>query len=98
MNKLIFSAVLLIAAFSVQAEEKFLSFQFNDKVEIRIANVPCPIKSLKQAYPWSAVAMRVDGQYMFGCFNHQDDDIVIQWAAGDKSIFPANYFLAKPNT
>lgn len=81
------------------AGEKFLSYQYNKDVIVRIANVPCPIKTLKNEYPWSAVAIRSDGQYLFGCFNRQgDNDIVIQWAGGDKSVFPANYFLIEPNT
>lgn len=83
---------------SAHAEDKWLSYQLNENVVIRIANVQCPIKDLKKDYPWGAVAIRTDGQYLFGCFNHQGDDIVIQWAMGDKSIFPANYFLTKPNT
>lgn len=80
---------------TAHAEDKWLEYQFNNNVVIRIANVACPIKSLKKDYPNGAVAIRTDGQYMFGCFTHKDDDIVIQWAAGDKSIFPANYFLMK---
>lgn len=55
----------------------------------------CPIKKLRQEYPNGAVAIRSDGQYLFGCFTHKGDDIVIQWAVGDQSIFPANYFLVK---
>lgn len=89
--------LFLSAALTAQADEKFLSFQFNKDVIIRIANVDCPIKDLKKQYPWGAVAIRADGQYLFGCFNHKGDDVVIQWAGGDQSIFPANYFLMKPD-
>ena len=93
-----FLAIFAIAFFlTAHAEEKWLEFKYNENVVIRIANVVCPIKQLKKDYPNGAVAIRADGQYMFGCFTHKDDDIVIQWAMGDKSIFPANYFLMKPN-
>ena len=93
-----FLAIFAVAFFlTAHAEDKWLEFKYNENVVIRIANVVCPIKSLKKDYPYGAVAIRADGQYLFGCFNHQGDDIVIQWAGGDKSIFPANYFLMKPN-
>ena len=95
--KYLLAALCGFFVFTVHAEEKFLEFKYNENVVIRIANVVCPIKSLKKDYPYGAVAIRADGQYLFGCFNHQGDDIVIQWAGGDKSIFPANYFLMKPN-
>lgn len=95
MKKLLLATVVAFFTSNVQAEDKWLEYQFNNNVVIRIANVACPVKSLKKDYPNGAVAMRVDGQYMFGCFTHKDDDIVIQWAAGDKSVFPANYFLMK---
>ena len=98
MKNFFLLTTLLVAAHTAQAEEKFLSYQFNEHVVIRIANVECPLKALKKEYPNGAVAMRADGQYLFGCFTHKGDDIVIQWAAGDKSIFPANYFLmGKPD-
>lgn len=93
-----FLAIFAVAFFlTAHAEDKWLEFKYNENVVIRIANVVCPIKQLKKDYPNGAVAIRADGQYMFGCFTHQGDDIVIQWAMGDKSIFPANYFLMKPN-
>ena len=96
--KYLIAALSAFFVFTVHAEDKWLEFKYNENVVIRIANVVCPIKNLKKDYPNGAVAIRADGQYMFGCFNHQGDDIVIQWAGGDKSIFPANYFLMKPNT
>lgn len=97
MKKLFFIGLFLSVA-AIATEERFLSYQFNQNVVIRISNVECPLKTIKKQFPWAAVAMRADGQYLFGCFNHKSDDIVIQWAAGDQSIFPANYFLVKPNT
>ena len=93
-----FIAILLaFFVFTAYAEDKWLEYQYSKDVIIRILNVQCPITKIKKDYPWGAVAIRADGQYLFGCFNRQgDDDVVIQWAMGDKSIFPANYFLAKP--
>lgn len=95
MKKLLLATVVAFFTSNANAEDKWLEYQFNNNVVIRISNVACPVKSLKKDYPNGAVAMRVDGQYMFGCFTHKGDDIVIQWAAGDQSIFPANYFLMK---
>ena len=94
--RLILLAALSAFFVSAYAEDKWLEYKYNENVVIRIANVVCPIKQIKKDYPWGAVAIRADGQYLFGCFNHKDDDIVIQWAQGDRSIFPANYFLMKP--
>ena len=95
--KYLIAALSAFFVLSAYAEEKWLEFKYNENVVIRIANVVCPIKNLKKDYPNGAVAIRADGQYLFGCFTHKDDDIVIQWAGGDQSIFPANYFLMKPN-
>lgn len=80
---------------------KFLHHQFNKNVDIVISNVECPVKELKAQYPNAAVALRSDGQRLFGCFTHRGDIIVIQWAGGDTTELPANYFLAEklePNT
>lgn len=85
--------LFLFFAIDSRAEDKFLSFQFNDKVVIRISNIDCPIKQLKTNFPFAAVASRKDGQHLFGCFTHKGDDIVIQWAGGDQSVLPANAFL-----
>ena len=94
--KYFIAALSAFFVFNAYAEDKWLEFKYNENVVIRIANVVCPIKQLKKDYPNGAVAIRADGQYMFGCFTHKDNDIVIQWAGGDQSIFPANYFLMKP--
>lgn len=81
------------------SEERFLQLQFNKSTWIRIANVPCPVKELKIKYPYGAVSYNeVRKEYLFGCFTNEGDDIVIQWAGGDKSVFPANAFLMSPNT
>ena len=52
-------------------------------------------RSTTKKYPYAAVAARIDKQYMFGCFTHKGDDIVIQWAGdgSDQTILPANAFL-----
>lgn len=91
MKKLLL-IVLLIPALCL-AQDRWLEYKFNENVIVRIANVDCPIKDLKAKYKWGAVAIRADGQYLFGCFINKGDDIVIQWAGGDQSIFPANLFL-----
>lgn len=76
-----------------------LSFKYNDDVTIKIANVACPLKEHKTKYPWGAVAERSDGQYLFGCYRKlNENDIEIQWAMGDVSVFPANLFLVKPES
>jgi hypothetical protein len=104
MKKLLL-ALLLIPLVAYSAD-KFLHYKFNDKVVITISNIPCPIKDLKDNYPNAVVASRIDGQHLFGCYTHHEDNIVIQWAnGGDKTELPANVFLIgqpseelKPNT
>lgn len=76
-----------------RAEDKFLSMQFNKNVVIRISNIDCPVKQLKSKFPFAAVATRKDGQHLFGCYTHDQDNIIIQWAGGDQSVLPANAFL-----
>ena len=79
-----------------RAEDKFLSYQFNQNVIIRISNIACKVPKMDtKKYPYAAVAARIDKQYMFGCFTHKGDDIVIQWAGdgSDQTILPANAFL-----
>jgi len=93
-----FMKATLVAFFvfsQAHAEDKWLSLQLNKSTFVRIANVSCPIKELSKKYPWGAVAYNsVRKEYLFGCFNKKnEDEIVIQWAAGDQSIFPANAFL-----
>lgn len=76
------------------ADDKFLDYQFNERVTIRISNIPCKVPSLSQKqYPFAVVARRIDGQFLFGCYTHKGDDIVIQWAGGDQTVLPANAFL-----
>jgi hypothetical protein len=72
------SAIGFCAWQQAKAEDN-LTYQFNDRVAITILNVPCKIKQLDKLYEFAVVAKRVDGQYLFGCFTHKNDDIVIQW-------------------
>ncbi len=94
MSKLLTATLVAFFISSAHAEEKWLQYDFSDQVWIRIANVPCPIKQIK-GYPYGAVAYHKQRkEYLFGCFNKKnEDEIVIQWAGGDKTILPANAFL-----
>lgn len=85
--------LFLFFAVDSRAEDKFLSMQFNKNVVIRISNIDCPVKQLKSKFPFAAVATRKDGQHLFGCYTHDQDNIIIQWAGGDQSVLPANAFL-----
>lgn len=95
-------ALLLIAPLTVWAVDKFLQYQFNENVIIKISNIPCKIPAIdNKKYPYAALAKRSDNQYLFGCFTNEGDIIVIQWAEGDQTRLPANYFLGEkvePNT
>ena len=93
--KKITGLVLLFISFISSAETpiKKLHFQYNDKVVIWITNQPCIDKKINKEYPYIAIAIRVDGDAMPGCYKNVDDDIKIQWIGGDFSVFPANVFL-----
>ena len=92
----------MLLPLSVFAADKFLDYKFNENVVIRISNIPCKVPGLDaKKFEFSVVARRIDSQYLFGCFTHKGDDIVIQWAGGDQTVLPANNFLAEktePNT
>lgn len=92
MKKAMLILGLIIPTFGI-AQEKFLVHHFNENVDIYIANIPCKIKQIAKENPYSVVAKRKDGQFLFGCFTHDGDMIVIQWAGGDKTMLPANAFL-----
>ena len=77
----------------IYAQDRFLKYKYNENVELVISNVTCPLKELKDKFPYAAVANRIDGEHLVGCFNHKGDDIVIQWYHGDQTILPANLFL-----
>jgi hypothetical protein len=65
-------------------------------VVIWITNQPCIDKKIDKEYPYIAMAIRVDGDAMPGCYKNVNDDIKIQWIGGDFSVFPANVFLVAP--
>jgi len=92
------AALTAFFALNVYAEDKFLSYQFNENVIIRISSIACPVKSISKEFQFTVVAIRKDGEILPGCFTHEKDDIVIQWIQGDKTILPANVFLMKPDT
>ena len=85
-------------ALSAQAEDKFLSYQFNKNVIIRISSIACPVKSISKDFQFAVVAIRKDGEILPGCFTHDKDNIVIQWIKGDQTVLPANVFLMNPDT
>ena len=93
--KKITGLVLLFISYISSAETpiKKLHYQYNDKVVIWITNQPCIDKKIDKEYPYIAMAIRVDGDTMPGCYKNVDDDIKIQWIGGDFSVFPANVFL-----
>lgn len=97
MKNLLKATIVAFFVSNAHAEDKWLTLQLNQTTFVRIANVQCPIKELSKTYPWGAVAYNSKRrEYLFGCFNKKnEDEIVIQWAGGDKSIFPANAFLTE---
>lgn len=96
MKKLLL--LLLAVPLLTHAEEgpKVLHYKYNQNVVISIAHVACPFNAIKKEFPYGAVASRIDGEKLFGCFNHEGDTIVIQWNGGDKTRIPADYFLQPP--
>ena len=48
---------------------------------------------MSKQYPYFAMATRIDGDALPGCYTNIKDDIKIQWIGGDFSVFPANVFL-----
>ena len=96
IKQLLSGLTVSLLTFSAYAETPILSYKYNDNVVISIANVPCPHKEIAKEYPFGAVAKRIDGQFLFGCFKKENEnDIKIQWIGGDISTIPANYFLQK---
>ena len=85
----------LVVAVNLNAAEpiKKLHFNFSDKVTIWISNQSCTLVAYKKEFPWSAAAVRADGEVLEGCFNGRDNEVIIQWKGGDRSRFPANAFL-----
>ena len=95
MYKYLLAAYAAFFTSIAHAEDHFLYYRFNDKVIITISNIECPIKAVRTENPYAVVASRIDGQFLFGCYTHRGDTIVIQWAKGDKTELPANVFLTE---
>lgn len=96
MNKCLAVIIFLCVGLNAVAEDRWLDYRVNKSTHIRIANVKCPIKELAKKYSYGALAYNSDRKdYLFGCFTHDGDMIVIQWAGNgsDKTIIPANAFL-----
>jgi hypothetical protein len=82
----------------IEVAPKILSYQFNENVMISISNIECPFPDQVKEYPWAAVAIRVDGQKMVGCYKPLDENMLrIIWKGGDFSDIPANAFLVSPD-
>jgi hypothetical protein len=75
-----------------------LHYNYNENVTIWISNQPCGLSKYKKAFPWSAAAVRKDGEILEGCFNGHNNTIEIQWKDGDRSKFPADAFLNNKDT
>ena len=103
MMKKFWIAILITLVPPAQAAElKTLSYDYNDIVRITIANAPCPSTTLAKTHPYVAIAVKFTDKNrtqvadtMNACWTNKGDDIEIQWVGGDKSLFPANYFLVK---
>jgi hypothetical protein len=96
MKKLLIILGLCLNTVALAEAFKYLHYRFNQNVVVTISNIPCPLPELKDLYPLTAVATRVDGERLLACYTHEGDEIVIQWYKGDKSRFPANVFLINP--
>lgn len=96
MKKLLLILGLCVSTTVIAEAFKYLHYWFNPNVIITISNITCPIPELKDLYPWTAVATRIDGERLLACYTHEGDEIVIQWHKGDQSRFPANVFLTIP--
>jgi hypothetical protein len=96
MKKLLIILGLCLSTVAIAEAFKYLHYKFNQNVVVTISNIPCPLPELKDLYPLTAVATRVDGERLLACYTHEGDEVVIQWYKGDKSRFPANVFLTNP--
>lgn len=92
INFIILCSVLSVNLFAQEPVRK-LHLNFNDNVTIWISNQPCGLPKYRKQFPWSAAAVRRDGEILEGCFNGHDEVVEIQWKDGDRSRFPANAFL-----
>lgn len=84
-------------ASSAHADVKYLHYKFNQNVIITISNAKCPIPVIKDEYDYAAMASRIDGAKLIGCYRKESaDNIRIQWYKGDTTVIPANAFLVNP--
>jgi hypothetical protein len=86
MKTILFLVMIGVSFFAISKEVKKLHFNYNDKVTIWISNEACPLPQFSKQFPW-----KVD--IMLGCFNGENNTVTIQWNGGDRSMFPADYFL-----
>jgi len=96
MKKLLLIIGLCLSISAIAEPYKYLHYSYNKNVIITISNIVCVLPELKDLYPLTAVATRIDGDRLLACYTHEGEDIVIQWYKGDKSRFPANVFLSSP--
>lgn len=86
-----------IISTSAHAEVKYLHYKFNQNVIITISNADCPIVGLKDKYSKAAMASRIDGAKLIGCYKKLDENLIeIGWYKGDTTVIPANAFLVNP--
>lgn len=90
MKKL--ALLLLILSCSVIAADKFLEYQYTPTVKIKISDIRCPIAAMVKEYPFTVVAIRVDGSRMLGCYLVGVDEIEIKWQSGELRAFPTEKF------
>ncbi len=102
MKKFWIAVLIALAPDGYAAEPRLLHFNYNEIVTISISNAPCPLAKLAKTHPYTAIAVKyADKNHdrvldaLNACWTHRGDDIEIQWVHGDKSVFPANYFLIK---
>jgi hypothetical protein len=96
MKKLLLIIGLCLSTSAIAEAYKYLHYKYNQNVIITISNIACVLPELKDLYPLTAVATRIDGNRLLACYTHEGEDIVIQWYKGDTSRFPANVFLSNP--
>lgn len=102
MKKFWIVLLIALAPDGFAAEPRLLHYNYNEIVTITISNMPCPDPKLNKQYKYVAIAVKyADKEHtkvadtMNACWTNKGDDIEIQWVGGDKSVFPANYFLVK---
>ena len=96
MKKLLLVIGLCLSTSAVADTYKYLHYKYNDNVVVTISNIDCVLPEHKNLYPLTAVATRIDGDRLLGCYAYEGNDVVIKWFKGDTSRFPANVFLINP--